>query len=484
MSFNSLSFAVFFPIVAAVYFILPQKVKNIWLLAAGYFLYLSWELSYGLILAFVSLVTYIGGRLLEKRQKKGILLPVILLTLLPLLIFKYLDFFIRNINFFTSRAGLTINDPWELILPVGISFYTFQALGYVIDVYRKKISAEKDPVVYFLFVSFFPLLLSGPIERAGSLIPQFRKKHVFDADRILRGFLLMLWGFFLKMVVSDRLSVYVNAVFEEYKKYNGVYVILAICFFSLQIYCDFAGYSNMARGCGEIMGFDIIQNFRQSYLATSVADFWRRWHISLTSWFRDYIYIPLGGNKKGAVRKYINILAVFAISGLWHGASWNFVFWGVINGVFQVAGGVLKPLRDKAVSALKIDRSSFGHRCLKTIATFIPVAFAWTFFKAPSFMTGVRMIREAFRYNPWVLFDKSLYKLGLNELEFSIMTAGLFVLLAADIINENGIVIRDFVKKQALWFRWLFYVTAIVTVVIFGVYGPGYDAADFIYFKF
>ena len=484
MSFNSLSFAAFFPIVAAVYFILPQKVKNIWLLAAGYFLYASWDSNYALILFAVSLVTYTGARLLEKKRHRGALALVIVLTLLPLLVFKYLDFFIRNINIVTSRAGLVIEDPWELILPVGISFYTFQALGYVIDVYKKKISAQKNAVEYFLFVSFFPLLLSGPIERAGALIPQFRKRHVFNADRILRGFLLMLWGFFLKMVVSDRLSVYVNAVFDEYKKYNGVYVILAIIFFSLQIYCDFAGYSNMARGCAEIMGFNIVQNFRQSYLATSVADFWRRWHISLTSWFRDYIYIPLGGNRKGTVRKYINILLVFAVSGLWHGASWNFVFWGVINGAFQVVGGLLNPLRNKAVAALGIDRRSFGHRCFKTVCTFIPVAFAWTFFKAPSFMTGMRMIREAFRYNPWVLFDKSLYTLGLNELEFSIMLIGLLVFLAADIINENGIVIRDFVKKQELWFRWLFYIIGIVSVVIFGVYGPGYDAADFIYFKF
>ena len=357
-------------------------------------------------------------------------------------------------------------------------------MGYVIDVYRGKVKAEKNVAELLLFVSFFPLLLSGPIERADSLIPQFRKKHVFNADRVLRGFLLMLWGFFLKMVVSDRLSVYVNAVFDEYRKYNGVYVILAITFFSLQIYCDFSGYSNMAKGCAEIMGFDITSNFRQSYLAVSVADFWRRWHISLTSWFRDYIYIPLGGNRKGTLRKYINILAVFAISGLWHGASWNFVFWGVINGVFQVVGSLLNPLRNKAVAALKIDRKALSHRVLKTVATFIPVAFAWTFFKAPSFMTGLRIIREAFRFNPWVLFDKSLYALGLNELEFSIMLAGLLVLLAADIINENGIVIRDFIKKQELWFRWAFYIIAIVTVVVFGVYGPGYNAADFIYFKF
>ena len=396
----------------------------------------------------------------------------------------YLDFFLRNINLIASPAGFTINDPWELILPVGISFYTFQALGYVIDVYRGKIRAEKNAVKFFLFVSFFPLLLSGPIERADSLIPQFEKKHSFNPDRVLRGFLLMLWGFFLKMVVSDRLSVYVNAVFDEYKKYNGVYVILAIIFFSLQIYCDFSGYSNMARGCGEIMGFDIMQNFRQSYLAVSVADFWRRWHISLTSWFRDYIYIPLGGNRKGTFRKYINILVVFAISGLWHGASWNFVFWGVINGVFQVVGSILMPVRDHLTEKFRVNRKSFGHRCLKTIATFIPVAFAWTFFKAPSFMTGLRIIREGFRYNPWVLFDKSLYRLGLNETEFSIMIAGLLVLLAADIINENGVVIRDFVRKQELWFRWLFYILAIVTVIIFGVYGPGYNAADFIYFKF
>lgn len=484
MAFNSLGFAVFFPAVAALYFILPIKIRNAWLLLSGYFLYMCWDVRYGAFLAVMSLVTYIAGRVLESNRSKGKLVLFTVLALLPLGIFKYLDFFIRNLNALTSRAGIVLTDPWELILPVGISFYTFQALGYVIDVYRGKIKAERNVIDYFLFVSFFPLLLSGPIERAGSLIPQLKEKHSFDAERIKRGFLLMLWGFFLKMVVSDRLSVYVNAVFDEYQKYNGVYVLLAIAFFSLQIYCDFSGYSNMAVGCGEIMGFKIVQNFRQSYLAESTADFWRRWHISLTSWFRDYIYIPLGGNRKGTVRKYLNILIVFAISGLWHGASWNFVFWGVINGVFQVIGSILMPARNAVVSALKIDRKALSHRIFKTVATFIPVAFAWTFFKAPSFMTGLKIIREGFRYNPWVLFDKSLYNFGLNELEFTIMILGLVVLLIADIINEKGIIIRDFVNTQGLYLRWGFYITAIAVVLIFGVYGPGYDAAEFIYFKF
>jgi len=232
------------------------------------------------------------------------------------------------------------------------------------------------------------------------------------------------------------------------------------------------------------MGFDLFRNFERPYLATNIADFWRRWHISLTSFFRDYVYIPLGGNRKGTLRKYINILVVFAVSGLWHGASWNFVFWGLINGAFQVAGEILMPLREKAAEILEIRTESFGHRLLKIICTFLLASFAWTFFRAESFISAVKMLMNCLVFNPWVLFDGSMLKLGLTDIDMVIVMISLLIVLFVSILNEKGIVVRDRIDRQDLWFRWFFYITAILAVLIFGMYGPMYDPSEFIYFKF
>ncbi|MCR4589910.1 MAG: MBOAT family protein, partial [Lachnospiraceae bacterium] len=372
----------------------------------------------------------------------------------------------------------------ELILPTGISFYTFAALSYCLDVWGDKIKAERNPFDYMLFVAFFPTLLSGPIERAGHLISQIKEKHDFDADRIKNGFLLMLWGYFLKMVLSDRIAVIVDKVFGEYRSYTGLFSLTAILLYSLQIYFDFASYSCIALGTGEILGFKLISNFERPYFATSVADFWRRWHISLTSFFRDYIYIPLGGNRKGRIRKYVNILVVFALSGLWHGASWKFVFWGVLNGIFQVAGDILKPLRMKISSFTGAREDSFGRRMYRTVFTYILASAAWTFFRADSFRIGMEMLRNCFYYNPWVLFDGSFTTLGIDGADICIIACSLFVVLFVSILNERRIIVREVVERQELWFRWIFYIAAVLTVLVFGMYGPMYDPSDFIYFRF
>lgn len=489
MSFQSLGFALFFPIVSLVYFLIPagknNLIRNIWLLAAGYFFYMYGNPVYGIFLLYVTLVTYFFGLLFEKKGKSRALTVIsVCVTLLPLLILKYSGFVIRNLNAALSRTGGGILNDLNLILPVGISFYSFAALSYVLDVRKKRIAAEHNLVHYALFAGFFPALLSGPIERAGHLIPQLKEKHEFDPDRIKSGFLLMLWGYFLKLVLSERIAVYVDKVFGEYEIYTGAFSIIAILLYSLQIYFDFLSYTCMALGAGEIMGFDLLRNFERPYLATNIADFWRRWHISLTSFFRDYVYIPLGGNRKGTLRKYINILVVFAVSGLWHGASWNFVFWGLINGAFQVAGEILMPLREKAAEILEIRTESFGHRLLKIICTFLLASFAWTFFRAESFISAVKMLMNCLVFNPWVLFDGSMLKLGLTDIDMVIVMISLLIVLFVSILNEKGIVVRDRIDRQDLWFRWFFYITAILAVLIFGMYGPMYDPSEFIYFKF
>ena len=492
MSFQTLEYALFFPICAIVYFILPRAkenlARNLWLCAASYFFYMRANPVYGVFLFGITIITYGFGLLFDKKPElKGnmaVTWSMTLVTLMPLLLFKYSNFFIRNLNIVTGRVGLGRFNELDLILPVGISFFTFEAVGYMLDVRKGKIPAEKNFLRYMLFIAFFPTVMSGPIERAGHLIPQFKEKHDFDADRVKNGFMLMLWGYFMKLVLSNRVAVFVDKVFNESGSFVGTYSILAVLLYSLQIYFDFASYSYMALGTGEIMGFKLISNFERPYLATSIADFWRRWHISLTSFFRDYVYIPLGGNRKGKLRKYLNILIVFAVSGLWHGASWNFIFWGLLNGLFQVIGDMLKGIREKLGEITGMKKDCFSNRLLKIVCTFILASFAWTFFRAESFMSAVVMLKNCLFYNPWVLYDGSMLNMGLKAFDIFIVMVSLVVVLFVSILNEKGIVIREKVDAQELWFRWLFYIAAIMTVLIFGMYGPSYNSSDFIYFKF
>jgi len=294
----------------------------------------------------------------------------------------------------------------------------------------------------------------------------------------------MIWGYFLKLVLSERIAVFVNTVYGEADKYTGILCITAILLYSLQIYFNFASYSYIALGTGEVMGFELINNFERPFLAQSISDLWRRWHISLTSFFRDYVYIPLGGNKKGNVRKYFNIMTVFLLSGLWHGASWNYVFWGGINGFFQIAGEILKPLRKKTSEVLEIREGSFGHRCYRTIATFLLFSFSFIFFRSESLISAIRMLRNCFVYNPWKIFDGSLLSFGLKWNDYLIILLSLLLVLSVSILNERGIRIRERIDRQDTWFRWVVYISAIMAVLIFGMYGPGYDASEFIYFKF
>ena len=341
MLFNSLEFLIFFPIVVAAYFILPKKLKQFWLLIASYYFYMCWNAKYIFLIFFSTVITYGSGLLLENiktlpveekrrtRYKKLTVAFSFLLNLSVLCYFKYMNYFFSVIAAVFHAAHIELNVPaFDILLPVGISFYTFQALSYTMDVYRDEIYAEKNFFQYALFVSFFPQLVAGPIERSKSLLKQFARPTRFRYDAVREGLLLMMWGYFLKLVIADRCAVLVNRVYGDYTSYKGFQLIIANVLFAFQIYCDFEGYSQLAIGSAQVLGFHINENFRTPYLSTSVRDFWQRWHISLTSWFRDYLYIPLGGNRKGKLRKYFNIMIVFLVSGLWHGASWHFVAWG------------------------------------------------------------------------------------------------------------------------------------------------------------
>ncbi|MCM1027428.1 MAG: MBOAT family protein [Roseburia sp.] len=494
MLFNSIDFLIFFPIVVLIYYLIPRKLKYIWLLIASYYFYMSWNAKYVALLLFSTLITYLSGILLGRSSsllKKRLIVALSLLANLSVLgFFKYFDFFLHNLNKILAIVHIrVIDNPFSFLLPVGISFYTFQALSYTLDVYRGKAEPEKNLLKYALFVSFFPQLVAGPIEKTENLLKQINescKKRMFSFDKLVSGFALMLWGFFLKMVIADRISLFVDGVFGELYRMGTVETVLAAIAFAIQIYGDFAGYSTIAVGAARMMGFELTDNFNAPYFADSVGDFWRRWHISLSAWFRDYLYIPLGGNRKGKLRKYCNLMITFSVSGLWHGAAWTYIIWGGIHGLYQIIGDLLKPLREKAVDLLKIKTDVFSYRFGKVITTFALVDLAWVFFRAESIkQAGLFFNRMFTRFNPWVLFDDSLFLYGINQKEWGILAAALLVLFVVDLLRyRKHINIGDFLLRQNLWFRYAALFLLIVSVLVYGEYGIHFDSRQFIYFQF
>ena len=502
MLFNSLSYLIFFPAIALAYFLIPwQKVRNALLLIGSYYFYMCWDPRFILLMLGCTLVTYLDGLFIDisRREDKEGVAPekrrtgratlyttvTIIFTLSVVAWFKYANFLTESTVSLFALVGVQIKIPkLNIALPVGISFFTFQSLSYVIDVYRGKTKAEKNFFRYALFVSFFPQLVAGPIERSSNLLGQFQEKHAFDSREAAKGFMLMIWGYFMKVVVADRVAMLVDQIYNYYGSYEGVIPILGTVLFAVQIYCDFNGYTTIAIGSAQVMGFHLMQNFKEPYLATSVADFWRRWHISLTSWFRDYIYFPLGGSRCAKWKRYRNIMIVFLVSGLWHGAAWTYVIWGGLNGLMQIIGDILKPVREKALDKLGVNRKSFGHRLAQMLLTFILVDIAWVFFRATDLSSAIHIIKSSFVWNPWLLVDGTLYTLGLERADFWLMVLSILILLFVDILHEKGVSIRDSLLAWPLPLRWAVLYGALFWILLFGVYGPAFDAASFIYFQF
>ena len=491
MFFNSFEFLVFFIIVIAVYFLLPagSRWRKYWLLGASYFFYMSWNAAYAILILISTVVTYCAGLLLSRtsgediRKRRLIVAGSLIINLGLLGYFKYFNFFTSGINGMLSVFGQSMRIPsLDILLPVGISFYTFQAVGYTIDVYRGETESERDFFKYALFVSFFPQLVAGPIERSRNLIRQLDMNNRFDFISARDGFLLMLWGYFLKVVLADRLAIFVDTVYDSPDIYPGLYIVIATVFFGFQIYCDFYGYSTIAIGAAQILGIHLMDNFDAPYLADTVSGFWRRWHISLTSWFKDYLYIPLGGNRRGKIRKYINILIVFLVSGLWHGASMAFVLWGGINGLYQIIGEILDPVKKKL---------TWLPRVIRTIITFALVDFAWLFFRAGD-MTKAGVILKymlnpasaTVSGGPVILTDGSVFNCGLNQANMICLLISLVVLLVSDICRDRHISIRLAICNLRWWFRLPVLVIIVCVILVFGIWGSAYDAAGFIYFQF
>lgn len=468
MLYNSFAFLLFFPFAVLLFWLCPRRWKKVFLLAMSYLFYMNWEPRFALLLAGVTLVTYVGARLIESGGGKFWLALCLTMTFLPLVFYKYLNFICAIVWGVLVAMGLRMDVPhFELLLPIGISFYTFQAAGYVIDVYQKRQAAERNLMDYAVFTSMFFQLAAGPIGRAPQLLPQIKGccSRRFAASDMVTGLKWMLWGYFMKVAVADRLALYTDAVFGNIAYHTGLSVLVAAMFFSIQIYCDFAGYSFIALGVARCMGFDVIKNFERPYMAQSVGEFWRRWHISLSTWFRDYVYFPLGGNRCGKWRNKVNLMATFLLSGLWHGANWTFVVWGGLNGLFQVIETAIfgKRLRN---------RNSGWQGWSRLTVVFLQMTVVWTFFKAQT-------IGDA-----WTAVCKmavptgSLYVPQLSTLAYCMM--GIVIVTVSGIWQESHGGRWMLMSHGRIAVRYAGYLLLTLYILLFGVF----DGGQFIYFQF
>lgn len=469
MLFNSLPFLVFFPLVCAAYWLLPCRWRNIMLLMASYYFYMNWEPVYALLIMFTTVSTWWCALMMQRSDKhRGTFLTAsLIINLMILFIYKYLGFVTESVFHILRVAGLRVEMPhFELLLPVGISFYTFQAIGYTIDVYRRTIKAERDLATYALFVSFFPQLVAGPIERAKNLLAQFHERHVFNGDKVIDGIKLMTWGYFMKLCVAENVAPYVNAVYNNLPNHTGTSVLLATIFFTFQIFCDFGGYSLIAIGAAKCMGFSLMQNFNHPYLSRSVKDFWRRWHISLSSWFTEYVYIPLGGNRHGGLKHVRNLFATMLISGVWHGAGWTFILWGGLHGLFLV----VHTIKTKYIKALA------GKKLLPPVVniffTFILVMLGWIFFRANT-------IEDAFlAINKIVCQPGQLYN-GEGKPTIMLNILLITILMFKEIKDEYGWPIHLVHSEK----RYISIISMALLIIVIMLCAQ-FEGGQFIYFQF
>lgn len=427
------------------------------------------------ILLFETLLAYFYGKLFNKKHDKGILCAVIVLLLLPLLCFKYLKFLMSVIDDLFNIIGITIQMPlFQILLPIGISFYTFMAISYVVDVYKEKIPIENNLIDFALYIGFFPQIASGPIGRASQLIPQLKEKKTLLYDNVAAGSMMMLWGFFMKLVVGDRAGIYVDTVFGNYAQHNGMSLILATFLYTIQIYCDFAGYSLIAIGSAKVMGYNLMENFHRPYFATSIADFWRKWHISLSTWFRDYVYIPCGGSRCSKAKTYRNLMITFVVSGLWHGAAYNFLLWGFYHGINQIFAKELKPLKERIRSFFHISDGSSIRRAFDICITFCIVAYGWMMFYAPNMQFIIDVTKGYFNIGvPYI-----------HQTTFFFFAIGFVLLFIKDFkdefLTEKVVSFERAHPKLTLVYHYLRFAIMTVLIVWIGVLGGG----QFIYFKF
>jgi alginate O-acetyltransferase complex protein AlgI len=491
MLFNSLHFLIFFPVVTLAYFLAPHRFRWLLLLIASCYFYMVFRPIYILILMFTILVDYVAGILIEDsvgRRKRFFLIASICANVGVLAFFKYYNFLDQSLKSVLDIVGLSFPTPplLSLLLPIGLSFHTFQSLSYTIEVYRGRQKAERFLGIFALYVMFYPQLVAGPIERPQNLLHQFRERHYFNYPRVMLGLQLMLWGFFKKVVIADRLAPFVNSVYDNPHGYQGISLIVATVFFAFQIYCDFSGYSDIALGSAQVMGFSLMKNFNRPYFSKSIAEFWKRWHISLSTWFRDYVYISLGGNRVPMASWCFNLFLTFLLSGLWHGANWTYVIWGAINGVYLI----VEILYNRAVGvrpANLLNKWPPAMQVVKVSFTFLLVCFAWIFFRANNVSDAfyvVAHLTDGLSQLPHNLQSLPFIKMNIlmrrDKWDFIIAASGLSVLFAIQLIQRRHSV-RDLIARQPVALRWSLYYGAIITILFLGAFN---ESQQFIYFQF
>ena len=469
MLFNSIDFFIFFIAICFLYYRMQHKHRWMLLLAGSYYFYMSWKYEYIILIIVSTIIDYFCARSIYQatgqKKKKRFLYLSLFSNLSILFIFKYFNFFTENINYSLQFIGLSYEIPLaELVLPVGISFYTFQTMSYSIDVYKGETLVENHFGRFALFVTYFPQLVAGPIERSNRLLPQLRKKVEFNYEQITSGLKLMAWGLFKKVVIADRLSSFVEIAFDRSADLAGLPLILGTIFFAIQIYCDFSGYSDIAIGASRVLGIKLMKNFKRPYFSLNVREFWKRWHISLSSWFRDYVYIPLGGNRVVKWRGYYNLMITFMVSGFWHGANWTFIIWGALHGIYLVALVMIN------------NRWTFPKTKLFSIfqwaLTFTLVCFAWIFFRAKDMSEAMTLIQNSLQFS----IEKTALT-GFNEL----LTALILIafMTSIEILHEKDKLVSLF-NSRPTWQRWLCYYSFLFIIYFFGVF----EKTQFIYFQF
>lgn len=494
MVFHSFAFLLFFPIVYIVYFLLPGRVRYLWLLAASCFFYAVADCRYLLLLWIMILIAYGSGLLLARaraagraRAAKYLMLLTVLCDLGLLGYCKYTNFLLENAN--QILAALHVDRqfaPVKGLLSLGVSFLLFQSVSYTVDVYRGTIEAERHPLRFALYLSFFPKLISGPIERAGDILPQIHAGTRFSLRDLKEGLSLILLGLFYKLVISDRIAAVIQPVFASYSDYSGLQIALAFMLFAFQIYGDFGGYSYIAVGAAKAFGYRLTDNFQAPFHAESISAFWRRWHVTLNNWFKDYVYIPLGGSRRGFARTCLNTMIVFLLSGLWHGAAWSYVFWGGLNGLYIIAGNLRRRYRPQPKDDPLQEPDFALVRLRRRLITFFLFVSTLLFFGMPSVQATCDIVRRALT-QPGI---RDLFSFGFLDIfpdlpTFALLAASLLLLLWIDtVVDRTKASFTVFLFRQSSAFRWLFCIVILFLILFFGAYGETYEQTQFIYFQF
>ena len=483
MLFNSFQFAIFWIVVTSTYFLLPHRLRWLLLLVSSCYFYMVFKPIYILILGFTIVIDYFAGIMIEQAEgakRKQYLLYSLIANISVLAVFKYWNFFNENVSFLTQSLGFQNPIPMlEILLPIGLSFHTFQAMSYTIEVYRGHQKAERHFGIYALYVMFYPQLVAGPIERPQNVLHQYHEKHNFNYNNLVEGLKYMIIGFFKKVVIADQLAMMADVVYNNPTQHHGIPVILATFFFSIQIYCDFSGYSDIAIGTAKIMGFDLMDNFRVPYYSTSISEFWKRWHISLSTWFRDYLYISMGGNRTSKPKWYFNLFFTFLVSGFWHGANWTFIIWGAIHGFYLVFAIVTQDFREKIIKGIGLIRVPFLLNLIQMFITYMLVCFAWIFFRARNVTDAFEIIRNIPKISLKNI-DEQVLSICSNKPEFLIAILAIFFLECIHQLQKREHYSRNIFASYPTWLRWSVFYIMIFMIILAGVQEGG----NFIYFQF